>query len=240
MNRKLSQSGSAFWIILIAIMIFGGLSYAVMQGRSGSVTALTNDQARVAAAEIIAYGDTLAKTVQTLKLRGCADTQFDFTNTIWQTNDGTPTIPTNPTAVSGCGVFKSGEGNAQIVVFPASYIYDWTGAGPSNWKVGASGVQITELPGVGNNTKEDVFLTVGRINNQVCMMINNILGVENLVTGPPIGTQYNANYAGGFLDNSTHTFTDVSGKLAGKNAFCYQESTLAPYHLRYWRVLITR
>ena len=244
MNRSNSQSGSAFWIILIAIMMFAGLSYAVMQGRSGSVTAMTDDQARAAAAEVISYGDALAKTFQTLKLRGCANNQFNVSNTAWTLHDGTTMVHPaneNASAVAGCGIFNAAEGKLQAKIMPANTIYHWPAIGPGNSGKGTGRIILLPIPQVGDTTKEEVLYRMPFVREDVCKKINDIMGVTNPNGRPPVITtsSLSVNYAGTFYD-SWATFTDPSGAVSGKTGFCSSTDLNSPWLFSYLKVLIVR
>lgn len=236
MNRSSRQSGSAIILIFIAVAIFGALSFAVMRGGAGSMQTLTDEQATLAANEIIAYGDALAKAVQTLKLRGCSDTQFDFANTTWVNSDNTQTmaIGHNSTAVSGCGVFKTGEGNSQPIVFARNYFVDAT-TGQINF--GSAIIRSVVLPGIGTSAADMAYF-LPHISDTVCLKINSLLAVppENAIpthTATGAKTAYNGDYS------ISYTVNDTNGTLTGKSAFC----SLEPAGIndnRFYKVLIAR
>jgi len=233
MNHPVRQSGSALIIILVAIALFAGLSWAVSQGSRSSASALTQDQARLAAQEIIAYGDAIANAVQTLKLRGCADTQLNFANTSWIEVDGTTHIhPTghNPTAASGCGVFVVGEGNVQIKNFPFNY-YDSAASGTTN--IGSARIRVGSLAGVGVATSNEIYFHVPRLKKDVCMAINNILGVSNMPNDTPTISVIGADYSGAL--GTSAPYTDIDGMLAGKSTFCMNDG-----NYKYYRTLVVR
>ncbi len=236
MTRSPHQSGSAIILIFIAVAIFGALSFAVMRGGTGSMQTLTNEQARLAANEIIAYGDALAKTVQTLKLRGCADTQFDFANTVWTRQSGAVQIALghNPNAPpSGCSVFSLTDGKIQPAIFPLSYTNNIV-PGPTNTKLGHGRIYRGSVPGIGDASTQDLLYTASRLNQAVCLKINEILGVPNPDNQPPTFTHtvldYNGSYSG------TAAIVDTLGVFTGKSAFCATQLNGA----NYWRVLIAR
>ena len=95
-----SERGNALLYILIAVALIAALSYVVSRGQRGNTSTLTDQQARLAAQEIIDYGNDLANAVQKLRLRGCTDTQVSFENNI-------VTEYTNPNAPAdkSCHVF---------------------------------------------------------------------------------------------------------------------------------------
>lgn len=215
------QSGSAFFIILIAIVLFATLTYAVMRSSRVSEGSLSANQAKLAAQEIISYGNTLADTVQKLRIRGCAENQLDIANTVWQFGNGTLIHPAgdNPNApASGCSVFSINDGKMQPMIMPLSYTIGGT-VGASNTQLGHSRLNLLRVTNVGDAAKEDMVLLIARLNLQVCLKINEILGVTNPSNAPPDYTvSTTVLYKGTFAD--TTTMTDTSTVLSGKTAFC--------------------
>jgi len=232
MNHPSRQSGSAFFLILFAIAAFGALSYIVFKDSRGSEGALGSEKAKLAAEEIIAYGETLAMAVQKLRLAGCEDTQLDFENAAWlHLGVGAPVHGPghNPNAPStGCSVFSAADGKVKAVVFPQSY-----------FKTGSPHARIRRhsFLGVGVENNQDLAFWLTDLRYDVCMKINDLLGIENPGGNPPAydpGTipDYNGVYGTG------GAYTDVSGVLAGKTAFCAEKTGNAGN--RYMKILIAR
>jgi len=104
-DRK--ERGNVFFYILLAVALFAALSYAVSRNNTGSTNIFDEEQAKLAAQEIIEYGNTVANAVQKLRLRGCSDTEISFENdlsSIDYSNTGSPTD-------ESCHIFKSNGGN---------------------------------------------------------------------------------------------------------------------------------
>lgn len=72
------QNGNALFIILIAIALFGGLTYAMSQSNSGSAD-IDDERLTLNAAEIAQIASTIESTVKELMaVNGCTDTQISF------------------------------------------------------------------------------------------------------------------------------------------------------------------
>lgn len=241
MKSSNARSGSALVLILIAVAMFAALSYAVIQGgRNGSVQAVSNDQARIAATEIIAYGDALAKAVQTLRLRGCSETQFDFYNSIWHINNGNLTHPLNqnPNAPSdsSCSIFNVNAGKLNAISLSGTgFSIGSTSSGST--AVGSSYINRIDIPGIGTS-KEDIVWVLPWPTTQTCMTINNIVGVKNNTAAPPAHTWVSQRYAGVFSE--TASLGDSDNLLAGKTAFCAYDTTPGDLNNRFYRVLLAR
>jgi hypothetical protein len=242
------QTGSAFWIILIAIALFGGLSFALIEsGRTGASN-LSTEQIRLAATEIISYGDSLSKGVQKLRLTGCSDTQFDFENAVWQRfNTSTLVFAAghNPSAGAGCSVFGHGEGDIKPTIIPLPSLYEWAGITSSDVDFGHGIILSMRIPGLGLATREELIYRLAFVDRAVCLKINDILGITNPSNAPPAftsalaaSTALNRLYAGTYPDDSI--MTDTSGNLTGKAAFCASHGVSDPEKNSFFQVLIVR
>src|SRR5690606_26138536 len=101
--------------ILIAVALIAALSVLVSRGGQVNSGLITDQQAKIAAQEIIAYGNTVAGAVQKLRLRGVHETGISFEN------DYTSANYTNGNCGNdSCKIFASG-GN--IVYTPPSSLY---------------------------------------------------------------------------------------------------------------------
>lgn len=238
MNRFSSQSGSAFLLILMGIAFFAALSYMVFQGGRSSEGNLSGDKARLAANDIIAYSNALATAVQKLRLAGCEDTQFDFTNSEWVNTDASfvHTAGQNPNApATGCDVFGD-DGKVKAVVFSSSYfVTDLTAGGTTGQ--GSSRISMNAFPGVGTSADRELVYFLPHLRDDVCMKINDILGVMNPGNAPPGYVEGTIpDYAGVYATGGG--LTDSSGELTGKTAFCGKKSVGATN--RFLKVLIVR
>lgn len=229
-----ARSGSVFFVILFAIAMFAALSYTVMKGsQSGSTSTISKDKARMAATEIIAYGDTVAKTAQTIKLRGCSDTQINFINATYF--GGYNSLNTNSTAPSdeSCNIFSPIGGKLFITHPPDTWIND-TNLTEPNWIPNGS----NKIKNIGNDLTSDLILVLYDVRSEVCIEINNRLGITNPTNAPPTtnaltdGGGFNGTYDTGAFGQITMT------ELVGKNAFCMIDSGDSRY--KYIRVLIAR
>ena len=75
-----SENGSAIFYIFIAVAMLAALSFAVAQSSRSTGKSLTEDRAKLAASEVISYGDTIAKAVGQIRLRGMQDYAMRFSH----------------------------------------------------------------------------------------------------------------------------------------------------------------
>lgn len=245
-TKKQPTSGSVFFLIFLAIGLFAAVSYAVLDGSRAGGASLTREQSRLAAQEIIAYGDSIANAVQTLRLRGCGDTELSFANDVFKNQAGVISTPEghNPIApASGqCDVFKPQGGNilARHVSPTGTKIYA-PGPPPAYGAKGGLSAFSFISTGIGTPAHE-LFGVIGFIERSTCLEINELLGIENPGGEPPEETAPagSANkYNGSYLQN--YIIGDENLQLGSASAFCKSAApTLNPKEYHYFKVLIAR
>lgn len=224
-SKHNTQSGSAFFLILIGIFLFAALSYALMQSSRTSMSTLSSEQARVAAQEIIAYADTVARAVHTLRLRGCGDTQIGFQTSMvtW--------FPNNPNSPSdkSCEVFDMNGGK----VLDRKNDPLWLVSGSTNdwfWFNGQSAVEDIGTP------QPELIMWIGELKPEVCNQINRIInGVD--ATDDNIGAA-NAAFAGTYSLVANGIGDDAPYAFKGKSSGCAGADDGGGYG--FYQVLIAR
>jgi hypothetical protein len=234
------QSGNVFFIILIAIFMFAALSFAVSEGsKSVSVQSLTDDQAKLIAQEIISYGDTLSRTVQALKLRGCSDTQMGFENTVWKNLGGVLAHPVghNPNSRSECQVFGSAGGKASTYTVPENKSFMPTNN--SHPLPGHGIVFPIQIVNVGTANPE-LVLVLHYIDKNVCKAINRLLSISNNDIVPADDWSGSLPFVGSYA--SFGQIGEQDALLVGKRAGCIKwlGSGYGDNDLNYFQVLIAR
>lgn len=165
-KRATAQAGSAFFVILIAIFMFAALSYAVFRSSRSSESLMSGEQARIAAEEIISIASSVNKAVQTLRLRGCAETQLSFyaPEEPWHNN---PLAPTDKT----CHIYDSNGGNVNYTYAAPNWVEE---ADENSW-IFTSERGVTDI-GTPNG---ELIMVMQDLKPQICDAINNILRIEN-------------------------------------------------------------
>lgn len=247
MTNALRQSGSAFFIILIAIAMFGALSYALMRDSRTNSGQLTDQQARLAAQEIISYGDAIATAVQKLKLRGCSNEQisFDGHNGTSKLKDGTPYVYTHGStpADGSCAVFNPNGGAVNPSLLSTGYadpnLVLTNIMHPQSFYVSAMRVM-----GIGSDDAgtagSDLVLRVGRLQKNVCLRLNDLLGITNPAGLVPEDVSYcnNAPFTGTY-QACAQAMSNTAPEIAGKTAFCSNSGSDEISRI-YFKVLIAR
>ncbi|PZQ46798.1 MAG: hypothetical protein DI551_04415 [Micavibrio aeruginosavorus] len=223
MTRPSSQSGSAFFIILIAIFIFGALSYAMMQGSRTAQSGLSSEQARLAANEIISNGDNVQKTVQTLRLRGCTNAQI---------NPGAnPNAPTD----NSCDIYNLAGGKATFYKLPENYHDPKFPYNTTDVSADAS-YNVEETP----TETTDLVYYVKFIKKDICLSINKILEIETDTNGDPPAETLEAwwqDYDGTFKTGGNGIGDDSDAPHENHSSGCYGDSTSG---YTYYHVLLAQ
>lgn len=204
--------------------MFAALSYAIMDGSRNSAATLSDDQAKLAAQEMIAFSDSVAKAVQAMKLRGIAETNLDFANTTFLRRDGTQITTANPNCTSNdCKVFDISGGKVTPITMPEIVKIDQSALPMNEWRSGSAGFRVLQIAGVGTSSP-DLTITFTYIQKAVCMKINEIMGITNPANDAPfdhIGTfaAYSANTTP-FPNPAGFGIGDTAPELTGKTMFC--------------------
>lgn len=230
-DENRGERGSVFFYVLLAIALFAALTYAVSRDKGGSTNIFTDKQAKLAAQEIIEYGNTVANAVQKLRLRGCTDTQISFENDIVAGY-------TNPNAPSdkSCHVFDINGGSIQFQQAPEPY----ANTGPLHYEGKYSFIYNTEWVGngttCGDPTCGDLLLILQPLDENICEVINKHLGYSTL----PEDTAYGGVQFTGIYSATYNTLADEANgaEVIGKSAACFLRTNDNAYI--YTQVLIAR
>lgn len=221
MRYSHSERGAVFIYILMAVALFAALSYAVSRGNRGGSSALTDEQAKLAAQEIIEYGNTVANAVQKLRLRGCSDTEISFEHNGAFVNGGAP-------GDNSCHVFNLNGGglvpNLDHLYFDGSVEIDGIGQ-TNNDATSTELLFITRLISTDANNLGYGSDTALRI----CSFINEQLHGNDSV--PTEGLIATTPFTG------TYSFASTATEFANRNAACVEEDTNI---LSYYQVLVSR
>jgi hypothetical protein len=227
-----SQAGNVLFYILIAVVLLAALSFAVMQSGRGSISAVTEEKARMLAAEIIEYANIMANATAQVRLRDVRDTELCFDSTHW----GVDNYP-NPSCSD-----------------PATKIFDLKGGGVTWTNAPAMAMDTTASPDnlwhiYGNNAVQeigttcnaaacaDLILVVDELREDICIQINNLVKVENPSDVPPIDTQIGTTRFIGTYDYVA-TLGDETSVLRGKTGACFRNVTTDEY--TFYKVLVAR
>jgi hypothetical protein len=223
-----NSSGNALVYILIAVGLLAALSGAVMRGGGGSVSKLTDDQKKLHATDIITYANTIANAVSQLKLRGISNSQLSFASPnksdYGTFDDAARAEVFNP---SGGGIVYTEPNDAALISAFTQYEF-YTG---------------NAIDGIGTTCADDdcadLVFFVEDIKADVCVKINEIVGVTNTNDEPPVEPNFNTaeQFSGSFVYQET--ITGDSDELIGQKEACFINTSGDTYG-HYYKVLIAQ
>lgn len=222
------QSGSVMIYIFIAVALFAAITYNAMRGSRVGTTTLSEDQAKIAASEVIEYGNAVAQAIATLRLRGCRDAEISFeTPIIAGYTNGTDTA---------CQVFHTNGGRISFIEISTNAYADTGAAGALNFNYSGR-MNFQDIGTTNSDTaSSELFLLTSALKKEVCIKINKNLGTS--VTGKDTpemaNTFWNTKFQG------TYTFDHLlnDADVTGKTEFCALNTTDTVY--QYLKVLLAR
>jgi hypothetical protein len=241
----MKEKGSALFIILIAVVLFAALAYAVAEMmRGGNPNTINVEQSRLSGNEILAYAQSMRQAAQNIKIsNGCADMDISVEN------GAVAGYTHSPLASDNCKLFHNDGGGLVYQPPVAEWLDDSISPAPAlrgQWYFPAN----TCVPDTGSAASgcesdsadnEAIIAVLPYIKKQLCIQVNNLLGVDNPGGNPPVETSNawtagNAKYTGAQADAET---LDQTGKMAG----CFEGAAASnpgsgTYH--FFKILIPR
>lgn len=233
----MKQRGNILFLILLAVVLFAALSYAVTSSMRGGGRDIADEKAQMLASQILQYAASLNNAAQRLMLvNNCKSTEISFYNTVWRTDvGGLLTLVNNTTPNDGrCEVFGTDGGGLTAYALPAS-----VSEGQSIPSPGATGgmpfIRSLSIVGVGTPASDTIFV-LNYLNPKVCEAINKSIGLPL----PTVGDSKNGWTGNYWLDNITAQLGDEDTSLQNKPYFCWKNTidTGEPYTFAY--ILIER
>ena len=238
MNRN-TENGNVLILILVAVILFGALSFTVGQMlRSGNAEAIGEQQASIYADEILGYAQQMRQAVQGMRISsGCDETEISFENAVvaGYTNG----------ANTDCQVFHS-DGGGMTYITPSSDFgtgTEWVFSGrPQVHGVGTTDTLLTCA------TCADLVVSLYNVLDIICTRINEKMGISGIPqdSGDLNIEQFTGSYSGsdsisGCPTNaaaSCPSGTFESSELWSKPVGCFEEG--ATGNNVFYQVLLTR
>tara|TARA_Y100001001_G_C7968277_1_gene294946 strand:+ start:297 stop:1040 length:744 start_codon:yes stop_codon:yes gene_type:complete len=222
--------GNVLFIILLAVALFAALTYAVTRGERGGVVDITAEKAETISAQIIQFTSLVETAMTRLKLsNGCSPNQISFNYD--SDADGNfmdagdlYNNTSSPTDLS-CHIFHpSGGGIAYIE--PADEWLDSTQSAEGmygEWVFTAANT----VENIGLDANADMVVLLPYLNREVCVQINDKLGVASAPANPPAeGSNIDMTRYAGTVSSSPSAIWDTSAD--GREAACLTASDTTP------------
>lgn len=235
-----SESGSALFYILIAVVLFAALSFTVSQiNRGGGGSDIQSERHTLQASEILQFARSMQTAVRTMKIGGVADTQFNFDNPIVTGYDH------GGCTAADCEIFNADGGGVSYIKPDTDWLDPAQSAGSHYGQWLFSG--RNEIVGVGTDggasgASVELLLVLPWIREDLCIQINDMLDVVNPGGIPPQDSG-NADIANKFTGSYTASQTVGGGdpEIEGKRAGCFEGGgapAAGTYH--FYQVLLAR
>ena len=192
-NDEHGQNGNAVIFVLLGIVLFGLLSYTLINSAKMGQGNLTKHQANLAAQEIIAYAQVVEQAYNKLRQRGCSETEISFYSDAITYGTFRKNLYNHPQAPTDrrCHIFYPEGGNITYIQTPSNIEQ------VSNVKAFfPSAVLSTEelaayhfimrgqVQGLGNDNQNDLFVGLVYLKKEVCEAINQqLLGNPTIYSG---------------------------------------------------------
>lgn len=224
MRHENSQHGSVLFYILIAVLLFAALSYAVSGMLRGSSNPVTERDSLLASG-VLDFGKSLRQAVQVMRVsKQCDESDISFEKSPFDGSDASYVNASAPTDFS-CHIFHPSGGG--VGYMSAQNQEDWSFTGHFNIDdVGTSDVEL---------------IAVLPVNRELCEMLNTKLDISNatiqtLVNDGAAAGNTHTPYIGSFTATGGVAAAAYSGKMAG----CYKSSASSGTDYTFYQVLIAR
>lgn len=214
------QRGNILFLILLAVVLFAALTYAVTGSQREKVTNITKERAEAFASVLIQNASLMEQTMmRSMTVDGTKDFWFDMRGTYSQSSSGNSncTIPS-------CKIYSSIGGP-----IPSIRIEDPFATGTDAQR--KPSFERVKLLNVGTPST-DLIITYGYLKQELCEAINRLAGNTNanLVIGDSMGGNTAREYSGtltAFDEGSTAALGDTpqTSWISGRHTFCYRNST---------------
>ncbi len=205
----MSQRGNILFLILLAVVLFAALSYAVTSGMRGGGNDASPEKAQALASQIVNHATLVENTIQRLKVSGCRDTEISFQNGTFggYTNSNSP-------ADMHCRVFNPAGGGLSPQVWGEAEL-DESNIGADRygemiftghnclWNVGSAGGSSAVVKCYSNGDNAAIVAFLPYLDMATCKAIN-----KTAFGFAEIPVEYNTvNYtpfAGGYPTGAKH------------------------------------
>lgn len=192
MRQPKHQSGNALFLILIAVILFAALAYAITKSQGGNAEQASKDKLSVEASKVSNILSAAATEFMRLRLKGCSIEEID------QASSNTP-------ASANCAFYSK---NGGAFAYPNSFpVYDTT-------------LLILNMPGIGSDKKDVVFVYFGLkdTDKAVCDHFNEKQLITHTIdtNTSPMDSSMAAWQEASLDDNAASTIpADFTGKSQG-------------------------
>ncbi|HPD83421.1 MAG: hypothetical protein R3D88_05485 [Alphaproteobacteria bacterium] len=228
-NKKYSEQGNVFIIILVAVALFGLLLFTFSRTGSQGSGNLSKQQAKIAAQEMLNYARLLESAVNRVRSNGCSESEINFDNTTvaGYTNVSAPVD-------NSCDIFSESGGRVEF-----SSLSNLTTNG-SDWlfspSIAVVNIGTDSAANVCNqNSCTELIMFLGPLDSTLCSAINTLVNAP--IATPETMTGYGALFTGAYTN--TDQLGDATTTYRGISTACIDGNS-SPAGLYFYHVLLAR
>lgn len=241
-----TQSGNAFWFILLAIALLVALTVTITKSGENTEETGQRDRDRIQASDIMRQAKTMENAIQQMRLAGIPENDISFENSFVSGYQNASCPDGQP-----CRIFGSGGAGLSYKLPPSDWLDSSQDAQDlyGEWYFFAT----TCVPGIGTGdsgcnadaASTELIVALPWISKSLCLEINRMVGIPNLTNTvlPPenVGSAYSVG-----LDKFTGTYTASSiinsnaDAFLGKPSGCFAGDTDPDTGYHFYHVLIAR
>lgn len=248
MKANHGQSGSVFFYILLAVILFAALAFTLSRSLRGTNTsAMSERQAEIAAAEILEYSAQIAQEIDRLRRNGISETDLDFYSEKFLKHTASPSRwnPNPNCADNSCRVFQSAGGRMHETIFEDYATPLTLPFSSSHPKGGHPSFHRVSVENAGTDA-EDLILNIVNLKTEICNIINKKIGVPAPLDMPreqwlSFGYTAYGSASNGYWNlsdtKSAQPLFEEATQMQGQPYGCYH---VAGYGVTYYKMLIER
>lgn len=215
-SAKRPQAGNILFLILLAVVLFAALSYAVTQSLRGGGQNASKEKAQTFASQLLQHVSLIENTItRAMLVNNIPEYGFDFASA------GTLSTANGTCTSINCTIYSSKGGGVSDFTIP-----DWASTSSLSNERRAD-IRLAKVLNVGT-AKDEVVIKYQKLTQSVCEAINQMLGIVDVDIASTSEIWGSSNFYTGTMtsipDNQGAILGDQLAALAGKKAFCFQHS----------------
>jgi hypothetical protein len=223
--HRSTESGNVLIYILIAIVAFAALSFALSNSGRESVSTIDREKSDLGATEIFDYANAVRASVQNMLVQGVRQNQICFDSPAY----GATTFQYAACSTATNKVFDTAGGNAPAPRQVSPGLLEDSRSAMANYGIWYF-PDTVRVSGAGQDcvTAEcnELVATLAPLKKAVCLSINKKLGITNPDIVPINTTAINLTP---FLGSFTYDSIIDTANLVGKRTGCFQNAIGGPY-----------
>lgn len=181
------------FLILIAVVLFAALTYAVTSSTRSGGDNVSEEKMELKISEMLQYAAMIKSAVTRVRVsNGCGETEISFADNgnMSKQRNGTVYDYTNPNAPAdkSCHIFHPNGGGVPSRLIPDGITVDPASVPAGYMHPQSFFISSSRVSEAGTDSGTDLVLWLGRLTENSCMQVNEMLGVAAAGTVPVLDT----------------------------------------------------